>query len=451
MNSLQRSVLLVASSMALAAWLAAATVGAATIYPHIANVSAIPGGQGNGTVFSGSVCWIGILGSGGCFPGYGNSQSQVAFRSFAIPSGSHLHLTYAYRVDSEPDSDRTYVIIDQSGTNPSLQPSGCHAFTSTRSMRDTVTIYSGGIEGTDDIDLTKYAGKTICVGFNSVSNASRSDEDCLYPSQDGLFEFKNVQVDTSLTTFDTGQNGWTFACLTYVDSVIVSIVGSGTVTRNPNLGVYELGSSVQLTATPSAGWHFVGWSGDASGNTNPLNVLVTGRKNITATFAINSNFTLSVSIVGHGSVLVNPNQTTYGSGTNVQITENPEPGWNFVAWSGDASGSSNPINVVMNSNKSITATFVPTHAGCEPKILRITTGDAFAFVLSLPSSGDVHFRVVDVAGRHVTTLVHGFLPKGTHTVMWNATGDAGRRLPGIYFAQLVAAGTVVSQKVVVGR
>ena len=48
--------------------LAVASSRAATIYPHIQNVSAIPGGQGNGTVFTGSVCWIGTLSGGACFP-----------------------------------------------------------------------------------------------------------------------------------------------------------------------------------------------------------------------------------------------------------------------------------------------------------------------------------------------------------------------------------------------
>jgi uncharacterized repeat protein (TIGR02543 family) len=42
---------------------------------------------------------------------------------------------------------------------------------------------------------------------------------------------------------------------------------------------------VTLTATPAAGFTFMGWSGDASGTDNPLKVVMDGNKTITATFA----------------------------------------------------------------------------------------------------------------------------------------------------------------------
>src|SRR6185503_2575243 len=42
-------------------------------------------------------------------------------------------------------------------------------------------------------------------------------------------------------------------------SLTVNVVGSGTVTKSPNLTAYPQGSVVQLTATPAAGWLFSGW------------------------------------------------------------------------------------------------------------------------------------------------------------------------------------------------
>jgi uncharacterized repeat protein (TIGR02543 family) len=39
---------------------------------------------------------------------------------------------------------------------------------------------------------------------------------------------------------------------------------------------------VVLTATPATNWFFAGWSGDATGSTNPLPVTMDANKTITA-------------------------------------------------------------------------------------------------------------------------------------------------------------------------
>src|SRR5207244_1471977 len=119
---------------------------------------------------------------------------------------------------------------------------------------------------------------------------------------------------------------------------------------------YDHGTTVQLTATPAAHYHFVGWSGDASGSNNPLSVTMDSAKNITATFAIDTH-TLDVTVIGNGSVSRNPNQASYDYGTVVQLSATYNFGWHFVGWSGDASGSDNPLNVTVDGDKHITATF----------------------------------------------------------------------------------------------
>jgi len=139
-------------------------------------------------------------------------------------------------------------------------------------------------------------------------------------------------------------------------TLTVSTVGSGSVARSPDQATYDFDSIVQLTATPATGWHFVGWSGDASGNTNPLDVTMNADKSITATFEIDQH-TLGVVTVGSGSVSRSPDQATYDFGSIVQLTAAPATGWHFVGWSGDASGNTNPLDVTMNADKSITATF----------------------------------------------------------------------------------------------
>ena len=47
----------------------------------------------------------------------------------------------------------------------------------------------------------------------------------------------------------------------------------------------------------------------------------------------------------------------YTPGTIVQVTAAANPGYVFDAWSGAAGGSSNPVSVTMDANKSLTANF----------------------------------------------------------------------------------------------
>ena len=89
--------------------------------------------------------------------------------------------------------------------------------------------------------------------------------------------------DTRTATPDIGADEF----LTY--NLFLTIVGNGSVTKNPDYPTYNPGQTVQLTAVPNQGNYFVGWSGDASGNTNPLDVVMDSDKHITATFDVSSD------------------------------------------------------------------------------------------------------------------------------------------------------------------
>jgi uncharacterized repeat protein (TIGR02543 family) len=144
-------------------------------------------------------------------------------------------------------------------------------------------------------------------------------------------------------------------------SLAVNVTGSGSVTKNPNQPGYLTGTSVTLTAVPSAGQQFTGWSGDATGTTNPLSVAMDANKSIMATFSPVSptQYTLEINVNGNGSVSKSPDQAAYNEGTSVSLTATSAAGQQFTGWGGDATGTTNPLNVIMSANKSITATFAP--------------------------------------------------------------------------------------------
>ena len=139
-------------------------------------------------------------------------------------------------------------------------------------------------------------------------------------------------------------------------TLTVNIVGSGSVSKDPDQATYTYGDVVQLTATADPGWTFDSWSGDLSGSTNPDTITMDSDKTVTAAFT-QDQYTLTVNITGNGSVTKDPDQATYTYGTVVQLTATADPGWTFDSWSGDLTGSTNPDTITMTGNKSVTATF----------------------------------------------------------------------------------------------
>jgi hypothetical protein len=221
-------------------------------------------------------------------------------------------------------------------------------------------------------------------------------------------------------------------------------------------GGYTSGTVVQLTALPVSGYVFQNWSGDASGNVNPLSIEMDGNKNISAnlrgvslispagtltswdhnfrwtganeatwyfvevqtstgteilrkwhtaaaagcsgdlscilapaellslpngdykwrvqdygaygygtwtalrSFTLNTacyTLTTAINPISGGSLQL-PAQNCaggYTSGTNVRLTIVPAAGYLFLNWSGDASGNANPLDLVMDGNKNLTA------------------------------------------------------------------------------------------------
>jgi len=70
-----------------------------------------------------------------------------------------------------------------------------------------------------------------------------------------------------------------------------------------------------------------------------------------------TTYTLTVSTSGAGAVALSPPGGIYDSGTVVTITATPADSSNFIGWSGALTGSANPVNITMDSDKNVIATF----------------------------------------------------------------------------------------------
>ena len=181
---------------------------------------------------------------------------------------------------------------------------------------------------------------------------------------------------------------------------------NGSVTKNPSKGTYSLGDSVILTAVPNSGFTFTGWSGDLSGGTNPVTIVMNGDKSINASFDFDTNvYTLGITAAG-GSVSRSPDKNGYMPGDVVTLQATANTGYAFSGWSGDLSGSSNSATLVMNSNKAVTANFVAN----TPTL----------FALSIAATGGTVVKNPDKSGYNAgdTVTLQAIPSTGQQFVSW---------------------------------
>lgn len=130
-------------------------------------------------------------------------------------------------------------------------------------------------------------------------------------------------------------------------------------------GTYNENENVIVVATPAEGYQFSGWEGDASGNVNPLTVTMTDDKTIQATFS-RTQYALTVNKQGRGTVsqsliIAGKSSTDYVEGSVVELNAQPDTQWVFYQWSGVASPTVNPIELLVDEPKTITAIFEQTY------------------------------------------------------------------------------------------
>jgi uncharacterized repeat protein (TIGR02543 family) len=138
----------------------------------------------------------------------------------------------------------------------------------------------------------------------------------------------------------------------------IATAGTGTGTVDPTVGVhtYAENTVVPLVATPAIGSTFDGWSGNV--DCEDGSVTMDTDKACTATFSA-IEYTLSITS-DHGTVTKNPNQTTYHFNDVVELTAEPDPGYEFTGWTGDLTSTDNPDLITMDGNKSVTANYLDT-------------------------------------------------------------------------------------------
>ncbi len=142
-------------------------------------------------------------------------------------------------------------------------------------------------------------------------------------------------------------------------------VDGGAIVIDPNQSIFYWGDDVDITAVPELGWTFTGWEGALTGNSAAQTLNLTQSEVLTATFT-QDKYDLNVSVVGDfGRVDLSSTDANgrdyyiYGDQVTLEAIKE-DADWNFIGWSGDLSGSTNPIQISVSGEMNIVATFNDT-------------------------------------------------------------------------------------------
>jgi hypothetical protein len=196
----------------------------------------------------------------------------------------------------------------------------------------------------------------------------------------------------------------TFDLNTYALTLATAGAGSGTVS---GAGVYNYGQTATVSATADPGSMFAGWSGPDATECATGSVLMDDDKSCTATFNLNT-YTLTLATAGSGSGTVS-GAGVYNYGQTATVSATADPGSTFAGWSGPDATECATGSVLMDDNKSCTATF-----------------DLNTYTLTLNTAGSGS-GTVSGAGAYSygqTATVSATAGPGSHFVGWSGPNGA---------------------------
>jgi len=273
---------------------------------------------------------------------------RLQYNSPAIEVGNNSPVTALTDLDNNPR------LVDGNGDASTVVDLGVYEW---QAYNLTLDIEGGGT-------VIKDPDRSTFGYLEQVSLTATADTGWIFNGWSGDVE----STDNPLTLTMEANTSITANFIQIAYTLTITPIGSGTVTVEPMQATYHYNDLVTLTPAPDPGWTFDNWGDDATGADNPLSYTIQGNTNITATF-IQNEYTLTVTTSGSGSVEIDPEQTTYHYGDEVTLFATPEVSWVFHGWDGDATGTENPLTIMILGHTNITATFI-TFGSYLPLIIR---------------------------------------------------------------------------------
>jgi len=227
--------------------------------------------------------------------------------------------------------------------------------------------------------------------------------------------------------------------ITYTLAVGRNNAGGGSVSRAPSKTAYNAGEPVMVTAAPSDGYVFSGWTGSVESAVSPLLITMDDNKSLTAIFVwqgdeppperVAYELTIGINPAEGGYVSRDPDYTDYEAGTQVTITAVPGNNYKFKTWDGDAATANAEITITMNGNKSLIAIFEQTQISTTKYTLAVSRNPTAGGNVTVNGGSNNPSQSTHNAGASITvaaaaannytfqnwTAVSGSLPSGVTT------------------------------------
>ena len=345
----------------------------------------------------------------------GNSTYQLRATVVDAEHSGRL-LSYQWQTILRHESHEHPEPIDTTRqTSTTFSPFGCGAEAYYYAIRLTVTD-AGGLATTQEVRLDPNCNAT---SFTLVDADAVTDVDIQTLVNGAVLNLatlptRNLNIRANVNPATTG-------------SVVFSLTGAQSRNQTENVAPYALFSDVNgdynAWTPPVGSYTLLATPYSGSGGTGTAGAALSINFSVIDGGGTPGPFTLSTAVFGSGSIARSPNTATYASGSTVSLTAAPAAGFTFAGWSGDATGTANPLSVTMNANKSIMATFTATAGGQQVTSYTLVNADSGADILTLAAGATLNLAALPTRNLNIRANTS---PATVGSVVFALTGAATR-------------------------
>jgi len=338
----------------------------------------------------------------GCAPGVTVSSSGLlSATGAALPSGTSMSISTPCEVtvtDTRSQSAKMTFRITTVAAAPTI--TARTGLTMTTGVPGTVVLTDAS-GGTPPYFFQKDTGAVVPLGTNVLTSSDKLSAVLSgTPSQAGTYTFSVCVADLGRT------NKCTNATVTVNDPPKVNLTlntsgaGSGTFTTSSagtacGIGCQSFlpGTVVTITAVPSAGSTFAGWTGGGCSGMGACTLTLNAATAVTGAFNVATPQTAKLTVNGGGNgtgtfttaptgASCGAGCVSFNAGTVVTVSATPAAGSIFSGWSGSGCSGTGTCVVTMNSDASVTATFALGTSTTTVNLTKITAGTGSGTILT---------------------------------------------------------------------